>query len=243
MTKSASASPIPERTVERLCTYRHTLFRWRIQGKQRFYSRELAADAGITPAQVRRDMMSLQSEGSQRSGYATDDVIRELGLVIEGERGQRVVLVGAGNLGCAIAGYLDGIRPELRIVAVFDSDPAKICRTTEMVPCLPMADLERVVVEHGVLIGVLTVPSSVAQDMATRLAAAGVKAIVNFSPIKLKLPADVFVEDVDISRVIEKAAYFARISAMQGGAEAGRPNNLEGGVSPSAFAISSNVSA
>lgn len=243
MPKSASIHPIPERTVERLCAYRRILFRWRIHGKQRFYSRELAADAGITPAQVRRDMMSLQSAGTLGGGYATDDVIQELGLVIEGERGQRVVLVGAGNLGCAIAGYLDGVRPELRIVAVFDNDPAKVSRTTDLVPCLPMAELEKTVDEQNVLIGILTVPSSVAQEMATRLVAAGVRAIVNFSPVKLKLPPEIFVEDVDISMVIEKAAYFARMCAIEGGADGRRSTLIEGGDPSPAFSHSSNVSA
>lgn len=229
--------------MERLCAYRRILFRWRIQDKTRFFSRELAAEAGLTPAQVRRDMMSQQSAGTLRDGYVTDDVIQALGRVIEGEHGQRVVLVGAGNLGCAISAYLDGVRPELRIVALFDNDPAKISQVGDLVPCRPLRDLEQTIREERVLIGVLTVPSSVAQEMAMRLVAAGVRAIVNFSPTKLKLPADIFVEDVDISLVIEKAAYFARVSAKAGGGAGEAPASVEGGDFSSAFSISSNVSA
>lgn len=237
MTNAKTIRLIPERTVERLCSYRRTLFRWRLQGKDRFYSRELADDAGITSAQVRRDMMSLKSRGTPKNGYGTEDVVQELGLVIEGASGQRVVLVGAGNLGSAIAAYLDGVRPELRIVAVFDNDPAKIGKTVDFVPCLPLAELAQTVRQEGVLIGIVTVPSSVAQEMATLLVGAGIKAIVNFSPIKLKVPANVFVEDVDISMVIEKAAYFARMCAMQneGGAGWRHPINAEGGDQSSAF--------
>lgn len=236
-------SHIPERTVERLCSYRRILFRWRIQGKERFHSRELAEDAGITPAQVRRDMMSLQSIGTPKNGYGTDDIIQELGLIIEGETGQRVVLVGAGNLGSAIAGYLDGVRPELRIVAVFDNDPAKIGKTIDFVPCLPLDALARTVQNDRVLIGILTVPSSVAQEMASHLVAAGIKAIINFSPVKLKLPPDVFVEDVDISMAIEKAAYFARIRARpqkEQDAERHQSLNVEGDF---AFSLPRNVTA
>ena len=237
-------TPIPERTVERLCSYRRILFRWRLQGKQRFHSRELAEDAGITSAQVRRDMMSLKSIGTPKNGYGTDDIIQELGLIIEGETGQRVVLIGAGNLGSAIAGYLDGIRPELRIVAVFDNDPAKIGKTIDFVPCLPLDALARTVQEENVLIGIITVPSSVAQEMASLLVAAGIKAIINFSPIKLKLSSDVFVEDIDISMAIEKAAYFARIRALsneEADANGRQPINVEGG--QFAFSLPRNVTA
>jgi|GEM_PF-140519 len=205
--------PIPERTIERLCAYRRILFRWRLQGKQRFHSHELAEAAGITSAQVRRDMMSLKTIGTPKNGYFTDNIIEELGLIIEGEGGQKVVLVGVGNLGSAIVSYLDGMRPDLRIVAAFDTDPAKIGKTLDYVPCLPLAELTPTVRNEEVLVGIVAVPSGVAQDMATKLVDAGVRALVNFTSVKLKVPADVFVQDVDISIALEKSAYFARILA------------------------------
>lgn len=203
-------SSIPERTIERLCAYRRILFSWRLQGKRRFHSRELAEEAGITSAQVRRDMMSLKAIGTPKNGYFTDNIIEELGLIIEGESGQKVVLVGAGNLGSAIVTYLDGMRPDLRIVAVFDNDPGKVGRSMDSVPCLPLAEMSRLIKEEGVLIGVVTVPSGVAQEMANLLVQAGIKALVNFTPAKLKVPAEIFVEDVDIVIALEKSAYFAR---------------------------------
>lgn len=206
---------IPERTIERLCAYRRILFRWRQQDKQRFHSRELAEEAGITSAQVRRDMMSLKTIGTPKNGYVTDNIIDELGLIIEGENGQRVVLVGAGNLGNAIVTYFEGRRPDLKIVAVFDNDPEKIGRTVaSTVPCLPIEELARTVKEKDVLLGIVTVPEGLAQEMAMRLVDAGVKALINFSPAKLKVPAEVFVEDVDISIAIEKSAYFARLGVQ-----------------------------
>ncbi len=206
---------IPERTIERLCAYRRILFLWRQQDKQRFHSRELAEAAGITSAQVRRDLMSLKAIGTPKNGYFTDNIIDELGLIIEGETGQRVVLIGAGNLGNAIVTYFDGRRPDLNIVAVFDNDPGKIGKTVASVPCLPVDQLGRTVKEKDVLLGIVTVPGSLAQEMANLLIEAGVKAIINFTPAKLKVPAEVFVEDVDISIAIEKSAYFARTRAQQ----------------------------
>lgn len=202
---------IPERTIERLCAYRRILFRWRSQGKKDFHSHELAEEAGITPAQVRRDMMPLRTAGTPKKGYLTENLIEELGLIIEGQGGQKVVLVGMGNLGSAIVSYLDGMRPDLSIVAAFETNPSKIGKMFDYVPCLSLDDLDRTVREKGVLVAIVAVPSLVAQEIATRLVKAGVHALLNFSSIKLKTPPDVYVQDVDISIFLEKSAYFARV--------------------------------
>ncbi len=123
-----TAALIPQRTVERLCAYRRILFEWQVHGKDRFYSHELAVEANITSAQVRRDLMALKSIGTPKNGYVTANIIQELGLILEGEAGQKVVLIGAGNLGRALLSHLAGRLPDLRIVAAFDRDPKKIGR-------------------------------------------------------------------------------------------------------------------
>jgi len=212
--------PIPERTIERLCAYRRIMFRWHQQGKKRFHSHELADEAGITSAQVRRDMMSLKTLGTPKNGYYTDNIIEELGLIIEGEGGQKAVLVGVGNLGRAIASYLDGMRPDLRVVAAFDVDPAKVGQNFNHIACLSVDDLSTVVRQEGALIAIVAVPSNVAQDMANQLMEAGVRAFVNFTSVRLKVPENVFVQDIDIAIALEKSAYFARILGT-GGAPGG----------------------
>ena len=108
------------------------MFRWHLQGKQRFHSHELAEEAGITSAQVRRDMMSLKTIGTPKNGYFTDNIVEELGLIIEGEGGQKAVLVGVGNLGRAFLSYFVGMRPDLRVVAAFDTDKAKVGQAMEL---------------------------------------------------------------------------------------------------------------
>lgn len=205
--------PIPERTIERLCAYRRILVNWWLSGKTHFHSHELADEARITSAQVRRDMMSLNTIGTPTKGYLTDALIEELGAIVEGLGGQRVILVGAGNLGSAIASYFAGIRSNLALVAAFETDPSKIGTTIAGVPCLNASQIDRVVRNEGVLIAILAVPNSVAQETATSLTKAGVRALVNFTSVKLKTPADVFVQDVDISIFLEKSAYFGRVLA------------------------------
>jgi redox-sensing transcriptional repressor len=204
---------IPERSIERLCAYRRILHRWRLAGKRSFHSHELAEAAGITSAQVRRDLMALNTPGTPKMGYLTDKLIRELDLIIAGEGGQKLVLVGAGKLGSAIASHLCGSLSDISIVAVFETDPAKIGTTIDRVPCLPLDQLDRVVRGQGVLSAILAPPASAAQEMATRLCACGVRALVNFTAAKLKTPPGVFVQDVDISLFVEKSAYFARVLA------------------------------
>lgn len=217
---------ISEKSVERLCAYRRLLIRFRLRGKDRFYSHELADEANLTPAQVRRDLMSLDVVGTPSYGYITTAVIEELGRLIEGDSGQQVALVGAGRLGEAILHYFVDRRPDLRIVAAFDRDPAKAGGSIATVPCLPVSELERVVRDHGVLVGMLTVPGGAAQETADRLIAAGVRAIISFAPVKLKVPEGIHLEEMDISIAMEKAAYFGRMLARrerERGAGAPRP--------------------
>jgi len=224
---------IPERTVERLCGYRRLLIRWRLQGKDRFFSHELAAEANLTPAQVRRDLMTLEAVGTPSNGYRTSTVIEGLGRLLEGDSGQRVVLVGVGKLGTAILSYFVGRRPDLRIVAAFDRDPGKIGSTIAGVPCHAVCDLERVTREQEALVGILAVPGGSAQEIAEALVSAGVRALLNFAPVKLKVPEGVFVEDLDLSIAMEKAAYFGRMQAERererGGGAAGPRRTNEAG--------------
>lgn len=204
---------IPERTVERLCAYRRIIRRWVMEGRQFIQSQELADEADVTSAQVRRDFMSLNTIGIPKKGYATAALLQELGLIIEGEGGQRIVLLGAGNLGSAIVKYLDGMRPDLMIVAVFDTDPAKVGTAVDGVPCLPLNELSAVVRDRNVLLALIAVPSDAAQEMVWLVARAGVRAVVNFTSVRLKAPANVFVQDVDLSILIEKSAYYGRVMA------------------------------
>ncbi|MCL4849183.1 MAG: redox-sensing transcriptional repressor Rex [Acidobacteria bacterium] len=211
---------IPENTLERLCAYRRILYRWHVRGKDRFYSHELAEEAGITAAQVRRDLMPIGSSGTPRNGYLTAAFMSELGVVLEGAEEQKVVLVGAGRLGNSIGAYFAGRRPNIRIVAAFDTDPGKVGAMVGGCPCLPVADLEETVRRSGALVAILTVPGSAAQAIATSLVGAGIRAILNFTAVKLKVPEGVYVDDIDFSIALEKSVYYGRM--LKAGAERAR---------------------
>lgn len=199
-----------ERTIGRLSLYRSLLNRLLREGVGNLYSHELAALAGGTPSQVRRDLMATGYTGSPTRGYAIRELIESIGRFLDARKGDNVALVGVGNLGRAVMAFFTGRRPNLKVVAAFDSDPYKVGRVIHGVRCHPMEDLERVLREEEIRVAILTVPAVEAREVATRLTRAGVRGILNFAPVRLRVSRGVFVEDVDVTMSLEKVAFFSR---------------------------------
>jgi len=121
-----------------------------------------------------------------------------------------LALVGVGNLGRAMLAYFQGRRPRLSIVAAFDSDPAKYGRVIQGCRCYSLDQMEEIVRDARITVGVITVPASEAQRIANRLVSSGVTGIINYAPVPLWAPPHVYVEDIDMTMSLEKVAYFAR---------------------------------
>jgi redox-sensing transcriptional repressor len=204
-------SLVPVRTVARLSQYRRVLDRLLDEGHRQVFSHQIAALAGGSAAQVRRDLMLVGCRGRPSKGYDAYGLKGCIEELLQAPGGQRVALVGLGNLGRAILPFFARYRPALRIVAVFDNDPRKIGEklVEGCSPCQGMEELEQTVRQSGITIGVLTVPPGAAQGAADELIAAGVRGLVNFAPVVLEVPEGVFVEDIDLTTALEKAAYFA----------------------------------
>lgn len=201
---------IPDKTIGRLSLYRRLLNRLLAEGARNVYSHQLAVIAGVTPAQVRRDIMSIGYSGNPNRGYDIIELVGSIGQSLDDPSGQRAALVGAGNLGRALLTYFSGRRPKLSIVATFDSDPLKFDRVIQGCRCYDDARIPEVVAEQGITIGVITVPAVEAQKVATLLVRAGITGLVNFAPVRLTVPSPVYVEDIDLTMSLEKVAYFAR---------------------------------
>lgn len=204
------SSAISERTIARLSLYRRLLNGLRAEGVQNVYSHQLAAMAGVTAAQVRRDMMSVGYAGSPTRGYDVHELIESIGHFLDAPQGQAAALVGVGNLGRAILAFFAGRRPHLSITAAFDKDPYKVNRVVLGCRCYAMSDLSRVVEEQGIRVGVLTVPAGDAQAVADQLVRAGVRGLLNFAPVRLHAGPGTYVEDIDMTTSLEKVAFFAR---------------------------------
>ncbi|NOZ61498.1 MAG: redox-sensing transcriptional repressor Rex [Calditrichaeota bacterium] len=200
----------PEKTVERLILYRRLLMNLDPEEKSNIFSHELSVMTGFTSAQIRRDLMAIGYSGSPVKGYEIKKLYASLSEFIDAPDVQQVAIIGLGQLGRAIVNYFRGRREKLEITAAFDKDSKKIDRVVNGVRCYSIQDLEKILQENNIQIAILAIPEDQAQYMGGRLASAGVKGILNYAPIQLKLPASVHVENRDMIMAVEKVAHFAR---------------------------------
>jgi redox-sensing transcriptional repressor len=238
---------IPEATIARLPVYLRVLYACAEQGIATVSSEELAAAAGVNSAKLRKDLSHLGSYGTRGVGYDVDylvyQVSRELGLTQDWP----VVIVGAGNLGRALANYGGFATRGFRIAAVLDADPATVGTEIAAGQVVGSAgELEEVVARHSVSIGVIATPAGAAQGVCDRLVGAGVTSILNFAPIVLTVPAGVDVRKVDLSIELQILAFHAQRRSVVRVAPDGKRRYqggvglaaLAGGVAPGESAVS-----
>jgi redox-sensing transcriptional repressor len=198
--------PIPKVAVGRLTIYLQCLDDLPA-GAGRISSEDLAAQAGVNSAKVRKDLSYLGSYGVRGVGYDTEhlrfQIRRELGLTRE----WRLVIVGVGNLGRALADYPGFQDQGFHVVGVFDDDPNKVGTRVGQHRVEPLEDLPGAVHQRGARIGVITTPAEGAQAVADVLAAAGVASILNFAPTVVRVPRHVQVRRVDFSTELQVLAF------------------------------------
>lgn len=201
---------LPEKTVERLSEYRRTLYELQETGKTHIFSHELARLHHITAVQVRRDMMFLGYNSMGRRGYDIKELIKFIGKKIDSRSVINVAVVGMGNYGRAISAYFQGKRPTLEIVAAFDADPSKAGTTIAGIACYSIENLTTIIKDKGISIAILTVPPEVAQQVAIDLTEAGIRGILNFTSVHLKVDENVYLEGYDMITSLEKVAYYVK---------------------------------
>ncbi|KQC39485.1 REX family transcriptional regulator [Frankia sp. ACN1ag] len=192
-------SVVPEATVARLPLYLRVLTTLAEGGVHTVSSDTLAAAAGVTPAKVRKDLSHLGSYGTRGVGYEVDVLLDCIAAKLGLTEDRSVVLVGVGNLGHALAGYGGFHARGFRIVALVDADPDRVGERVGAVIVRPVDELERVIAECTVTIGVICTPAAAAQQVCDRLVAAGVTSILNFAPTVLSVPEGVDVRKVDLA--------------------------------------------
>lgn len=188
---------LPKPTFERLKLYHRLLLD--VEGEY-VSSGTIAKLLGIQPEQVRKDLSYLKTMGKPKVGYKVEELKKELDELFGIKRKTAVVIVGAGQLGSALANYQGFAKFGIEIVAIFDNDPEKIGQFVSNLMVLPLKDLNRVVRRFNVEIGVICVPKESAQEVANLLVACGIKGIWNFAPIELEVPEDVLVVNEDITQ-------------------------------------------
>lgn len=197
---------VPESTVGRLSLYLRLLDEVCADGPATLSSEELATRAGTTAAQVRKDLSFFGTFGKRGTGYSVVQLGTALRTILGLERGWRVALVGAGKIGKALIGYRDFERQGFAIEAVFDSDPAKVGQRWQELEVRPEAELDAVL-RGGIDIVIVAVPAEAAQGVVDRVVAAGVRAVLNFAPTKLRVPAGVTLKTVNMAVELESLSY------------------------------------
>ncbi|HTY13639.1 MAG TPA: redox-sensing transcriptional repressor Rex [Candidatus Omnitrophota bacterium] len=201
---------VSDRTIERLSLYYRYLYILFQQGTQFISSKHLASLVGLKPEQVRKDLSYFGSFGRTGKGYEVVSLQRAIAKILGLEQGRKVAIVGVGNLGMALAGYKGFEALGFRIVAIFDSSANKIGKKYKGKVCHDIADFKEVSKKEGVEMVILTVPSEVVQEVAQSVAAAGIKAILNFAPVNLNVPKAVKVNNIDLASELKRLSYYAQ---------------------------------
>ena len=203
-------STLPDKTVERLSQYRRNLLICDSNGKEHIFSHEIANIHHITPVQVRRDIMLIGYTGTLRKGYNVKELVALIGEILDKSEGQRVALIGAGNLGRAFLKYFKNRREKLSIVAAFDIHPDKIGTSYAGVEVFSIDQLKKIIKEKDITISIISVPADEAANTTQLLVEAGIKGILNYSPRPVNVPENVYLEEYDMITSLEKVAYFAK---------------------------------
>ena len=223
---------IPEATVARLPLYLRALTALSERSVPTVSSEELAAAAGVNSAKLRKDFSYLGSYGTRGVGYDVEYLVyqisRELGLTQDWP----VVIVGIGNLGAALANYGGFASRGFRVAALIDADPALTGRTVAGIAVQHTDDLEKIIDDNGVSIGVIATPAGAAQQVCERLVAAGVTSILNFAPTVLSVPDGVDVRKVDLSIELQILAFHEQRKAGEENPGAGIDGSLPAAEEP-----------
>ncbi|MGE5483784.1 MAG: redox-sensing transcriptional repressor Rex [Ignavibacteriales bacterium] len=206
----------PDVVIRRLAMYLRLLEEHEYYLGQYISSHELGELAGVTSAQIRKDLDMFGEFGKQGVGYPVRELKRQLIHILKVDRPSNIAIIGIGELGSAFARYLTrdpaGRKGEgasaFRVAALLDVDPGKVGQSVAGLPIYHLDDLEARVKEMDIKIALLTVPAPVAQSVLDRGIEAGIRLFINFAPVRLKAPEDVIVNHADVSLELHQLGYY-----------------------------------
>lgn len=205
--------------IRRLLQYRMCLMRLREMGLDKVYSYSLALEAGVTAAQVRKDFSQFEIRGKKRGGYSIHELLDKLNYIFGKNELQDVILVGMGNIGKALSRHnCRFIKKRRYIVAGFDIDPSKYKQSND-VPVLPMELMPRYIHDNGITVAIIAVPGISAQDVCNQLVGCGIRGIMNFAPVILKVPGHIVIDNINLCNVLESVIYCANYAKDNEGIE------------------------
>lgn len=198
---------ISQAVIGRLPRYFRYLGELKDEGVERISSQELSYIMNVTASQIRQDFNNFGGFGQQGYGYNVEYLYTEIGKILGLNQTHRLVIVGAGHLGQALANYMNFERRGFLIQGLFDQNPALTGMQVRGIEVRPMEELEAFILKNNIDIGVLTIPKTAAVSVSERLVKCGIKAIWNFAHVDLEVPAEVQVENVHLSDSLMKLSY------------------------------------
>jgi redox-sensing transcriptional repressor len=199
---------VPDIIISRLPIYLRALRHIKTEGKLTTSSQELGAKVGISAAQIRKDLSQFGEFGKQGTGYEIAFLIDQLREILKVERVWDVAVVGMGDVGHALARYQGFTDRGFRVAMVFDNDPAKVGLQVGHFVVLDTKEIVTAVRKSGIKVAMLCVPAAAAQEVTNLLIEAGVKAILNYAPISLSVPAGIRVQYLDPSIGLQRMTYY-----------------------------------
>ena len=199
---------IPDIVVGRLPIYLRALQRMLEEHRKVTSSQELGERLGISAAQIRKDLSQFGEFGKQGTGYSIVYLAEQINQILKVDRVWDIAVIGAGDIGSAVARYQGFANRGLRVAMIFDSDPTKVGTQVGTFTVQDSRNVEEVIRDAGIQIAMIATPSQTAQAVAEQLITAGVKAILNYAPINLSVPDEVRVQYIDPVIHLQRMTYY-----------------------------------
>ena len=194
-------------SLKRIFLYRACLARLKMMGVEKVFSYTLANETGVTSDQVRKDFSEFGIRGNKRGGYEINELLEKMESIFHRNKDHNIVLIGMGNLGLALSKYSKFVQRNMNIVATFDIDPFKQ-KIRSDIPVYSMSRLKEIIERFRVKVAILAVPEISAQEVSDELVRSGIKGIVNFAPVLLKVPPEVVINNVNLCDELESVIYY-----------------------------------
>ncbi len=216
MDKELKLNDIPEGVIERLSTYLNCLIKFQQNGIETVSSERLGSSSGVNPAEVRRDFTYFGTFGKKGVGYDVETLIQHIQRILGSDEPHKIALVGAGNLGSAIASYEGLLQHGFHIAAIFDKDPGKIGENIRHLEVFDIKDLPQITKSTNIEIGIIAVPPTSAQEAANLLVEGGVSVILNYTPALISVPAGVQLHNTDPVQQLLHTLYYLSSTGDKG---------------------------
>ncbi|MGM0647228.1 MAG: redox-sensing transcriptional repressor Rex [Bacteroidota bacterium] len=201
--------------TRRLLTYRLSLTHLKKVGLSDIYSHLLASETGHSASLIRKDMSRLQVKGKRRGGYDIDIILQAINAYFGNKEHDRIILAGMGNIGKAIIQNKDFEKHNIQIIASFDLNPA-VQRKKFSIPVFPMEKCREIVINYKIDVAILAVPAFSAQSVCDQLIQCGIRGIMNFAPVNLKVPGNVYVSNVQLVGELQQVIYHTKQKRKHG---------------------------